>query len=165
MKCRLIYSLFIALSVLEQLSCKWNTIWFSCTNVLLIISMFSIGFNLLQNIRCKFYECCQEPYVRFNLTKLEHNLNKHLFGQPLVKNTLINALKSHFSIKNPKKALVLSFHGSTGVGKNFVSQFIAESLFAKGIRSKYYKQFISTKDFPHNDKINEYKVKRIKIFD
>ena len=91
---------------------------------------------------------------------MEHNLNKHLFGQPLVKNTLINALKSHFSIKNPKKALVLSFHGSTGVGKNFVSQFIAESLFAKGIRSKYYKQFISTKDFPHNDKINEYKVKK-----
>lgn len=85
-------------------------------------------------------------------------MNKNLFGQPLVKNTLINALKSHFSIKNPKKALVLSFHGSTGVGKNFVSQFIADSLFAKGSRSKFYKHFISTKDFPHNEKVKEYKV-------
>jgi hypothetical protein len=92
---------------------------------------------------------------------LELNLNRNLFGQPLVKNTLITALKSHFSIKNPKKALVLSFHGSTGVGKNFVSQFIAEILFSKGIKSKYYKQFISTKDFPHNEKVNEYKVKKI----
>jgi hypothetical protein len=110
---------------------------------------------------------------------LESSLNKNLFGQPLVTTTLINALKGHFSIKEPKKALVLSFHGSTGVGKNFVSQFIgklidliaffffnflifiyfkAESLFLKGIKSKYFKQFISTRDFPHNEKLTEYKV-------
>jgi hypothetical protein len=47
---------------------------------------------------------------------LEENLNKSLFGQPLVKNTIVNALKGHFNINGPKKALVLSFHGSTGVG-------------------------------------------------
>lgn len=115
------------------------------------------GFFFLSNLKCALYECCREPYLQLNLAKLEKNLNNHLFGQPLVKNTLYTALKGHYSLKNPKKALVLSFHGSTGVGKNFVSQFVAESLFMKGTRSKFFKQFISTKDFPHNDRIDEYK--------
>lgn len=59
--------------------------------------------------------------------------------------------------KTQKKALVLSFHGSTGVGKNYVSQFVADSLYLKGSKSKYFKMFISTKHFPHNDRIGEYK--------
>lgn len=115
------------------------------------------GLSFFSNIKCAFYECCREPYLQLDLAKLEQKLNKNLFGQPLVKNTLYTALKGHYSLKEPKKALVLSFHGSTGVGKNFVSQFVAESLFKKGTRSKFFKQFISTKDFPHNNKINEYK--------
>jgi hypothetical protein len=56
---------------------------------------------------------------------LEDNLNKSLFGQPLVKNTVLNALKGHFNLNGPKKALVLSFHGSTGVGSlNFLFFFL-----------------------------------------
>ena len=85
-------------------------------------------------------------------------MDKYLYGQPLVRNTLESALKAHFTVSNPPKALVLSFHGSTGVGKNFVSQFVADALFEKGTRSKFVKQFIATKDFPHNEKINTYKV-------
>ena len=48
--------------------------------------------------------------------ELAVNLEKYLYGQPLVKKTLVSALKSHLGLKNPKKALVISFHGSTGVG-------------------------------------------------
>jgi hypothetical protein len=48
-------------------------------------------------------------------------------------------------------------------GKNYVAQLVAESLFEKGIKSKYFKQFTSTRDFIHSDKINEYRVKNIKI--
>jgi ATP-dependent Clp protease ATP-binding subunit ClpA len=55
--------------------------------------------------------------LRNNFTQLEENLNKSLFGQPMVKNTVVNALRGHFNINGPKKALVLSFHGSTGVGE------------------------------------------------
>jgi hypothetical protein len=77
----------------------------------------------------------------------------------MVKNTVVNALRGHFNLNGPKKALVLSFHGSTGVGKNFVVQFIANSLFARGVRSKFFKLFIASRDFPHNDKIDEYRVK------
>ena len=71
---------------------------------------------MIQHVKCKLYECCSAPYLRNNFTLLEENLNKSLFGQPLVKNTIVNALKGHFNINGPKKALFLSFHGSTGVG-------------------------------------------------
>ncbi len=75
------------------------------------------GFDILKHVKCKLYECCSAPYLRNNFTLLEENLNNSLFGQPLVKNTIVNALKGHFNLNGPKKALVLSFHGSTGVGK------------------------------------------------
>jgi ATP-dependent Clp protease ATP-binding subunit ClpA len=102
------------------------------------------------------------------LTRLELNLNKHLHGQPLAINTLVNALKSHFDASfeksTYKKALVLSLHGPTGVGKNYASKFIVESLFEKGVRSKFFKHFIASRDFYKNDRIAEYKVFFIKLY-
>jgi len=77
------------------------------------------GLKFFNDIKCAFYECCQEPYLQLNLARLEQKLSSNLYGQPLVKKTLYTALKGHYSLKNPKKALVLSFHGSTGVGKSF----------------------------------------------
>jgi hypothetical protein len=96
---------------------------------------------------------------------LDENLNKYLFGQPLVKNTIVNALKGHFNLNGPKKALVMSFHGSTGVGKNYVVQFIANSMFERGIKSKFFKLFIASRDFPHNEKIDEYRETIIKAIE
>jgi hypothetical protein len=114
--------------------------------------------NLLFNyVKCEIFgNCCDPAHVRFNSVQLESNLNKYLYGQPLVKKTLLNALKAHFHLKNPKKPLVLSFHGPTGSGKNYVSRFVAESLFSQGVNSHYYKAFVSALDFPHNSKLNEY---------
>jgi hypothetical protein len=68
-------------------------------------------------VKCKFYECCNDHYLKKDLNRLEENLDKYLFGQPLVKRVLLSSLKGHFNLKSPQKALVLSFHGSTGVGK------------------------------------------------
>jgi len=92
---------------------------------------------------------------------LELNLNESFFDQPLVKKTLFNAIKSHFlKFYKPQKALVLSFHGTSNLEKKLISKFIAESLFSNGCKSKYYKHFTSTKDFPNNEKLSEYKVNR-----
>ncbi len=77
---------------------------------------FLKAFDIINHFKCKLYECCSEPYLRNNFTQLEYNLNQSLFGQPMVKSTIVNALRGHFSLNGPKKALVLSFHGSTGVG-------------------------------------------------
>jgi len=53
---------------------------------------------------------------------------------------------------------VLSFHGWTGTGKNYVAKFIAESLFKKGLKSDFVKIFISTVNFPDHSKADIYKI-------
>ena len=54
--------------------------------------------------------------------------------------------------------MVLSFHGWTGTGKNYVAKFIAESLFKKGMKSGFVQIFISTVNFPDHSKVDIYKI-------
>jgi len=51
-----------------------------------------------------------------------------------------------------RKPLVMSFHGWTGSGKNFVSKFVSESLFVKGLASDFVHLFVSTLHFPGKSK-------------
>jgi hypothetical protein len=44
-------------------------------------------------------------------------------------------------------------------GKTYAASLIIKSIFAEGTESKHYKFFSTTKDFPRNDKLEEYKVK------
>lgn len=127
-----------------------------------------------------FYECCREPYLLRNFDQLEIELSKNLYGQPLVLKTVVSAIRGHFELKSPKKALVLSFHGSSGVGsyraflftystwynlfllhpigKNFVVNHIIKALYSKGVKSRFFKNWIATKHFTDNGRVNEYKV-------
>ena len=82
---------------------------------------------------------------------LENTLQKNVYGQHLVQDIVTKALRGHLNTQTPAKALVLSFHGTTGSGKSFVSQFIAESIFKHGMTSKYVKKFIGGIDFPSHD--------------
>ncbi|CAF0789276.1 unnamed protein product [Brachionus calyciflorus] len=130
--------------------------------LILTLNVFNSVVNaFFTDILCGFdlLECCGESHLQKDFVKLELSLKNKLFGQPLVRKTLISAVKGHYKLKNPKKALVLSFHGSTGVGKTYVSQIFAESFYMRGTKSAFYKVFVATKDFPHNGKINEYKEK------
>lgn len=68
----------------------------------------------------------------------------------------MNILKAHKEVvfdknKHNKKALVLSLHGWTGVGKNYVVTMIAEALYTEGMKSKYVKVFMGNKDFDCTD--------------
>lgn len=56
------------------------------------------------------------------------------------------------------QALVMSFHGWTGGGKNYVSKFIAQTIYKLGMKSQYVHMFVSTVDFPHGEKADIYKV-------
>ncbi|KAK3860935.1 hypothetical protein Pcinc_033045 [Petrolisthes cinctipes] len=111
-------------------------------------------------LRCTFYECCkpQTDWIKPNISALRHVLDKNLHGQHLVKEVVPKALKSHFMNNEPTKALVMSFHGWTGGGKNYVSKFIAESIYKLGMKSKYVHMFVSTVHFPHEDKSDIYKL-------
>nr|XP_021137108.1 torsin-1A isoform X2 [Columba livia] len=90
-------------------------------------------------------------------TVLQENLDKKLFGQHLVGKVVVKAVKGFLNNTKAKKPLALSLHGWTGTGKNFVSKIIAESIYKRGLQSKYVHQFVATLHFPHAHSINLYK--------
>lgn len=60
--------------------------------------------------------------------------------------------------ENPKKPLVLSLHGWTGTGKNFVSHLIAKNIYQRGMTSGFVHLFTATAHFPHEVDLELYKV-------
>ncbi|XP_077074849.1 torsin-1A-like [Siphateles boraxobius] len=58
--------------------------------------------------------------------------------------------------RNPNKPLVLSFHGTSGVGKNHVAKIIARNVYEKGENCKHVHTFISQHHFPHKVKSDLY---------
>ena len=58
------------------------------------------------------------------------------------------------------QALVISLHGDTGTGKNFVSDIIATGLYKLGDKSKYVHKFIASVDYPHESRTDLYKVNK-----
>ena len=88
-------------------------------------------------------------------------MERQLYGQHLVMKAVINHVKGHVKAENPAKALVLSFHGGTGTGKNHVSRLIAHHLYKEGIKSKFVHLISATKEFPHEGMIPFYKVVKI----
>ncbi|XP_047144943.1 torsin-1A-like [Hydra vulgaris] len=106
---------------------------------------------------CEESECCNNLWVRQNPLKLKEQLKSKLFGQHLVEDLVIKPINDHIENNNPSSPLVMSFHGWTGSGKNFASQIIANSLFKKGMNSKFVHIKVATKDFPHKKMLTEYK--------
>ena len=74
-----------------------------------------LGMMLIDKPYCYINECCRDPWVSPNSTQLRLNLDKHLCGQVPAKNMIISALKDHWQDSQPKKPLVMSFHGSPGI--------------------------------------------------
>lgn len=90
---------------------------------------------------------------------LYQNIKNELFGQHIALEIISQAIIAHTnSHASPKKPLVLSFHGTPGTGKNFVSDIIVKNLYKKGFQSKYVHKFLGRSDFPLDSRVNEYKV-------
>ncbi|XP_019643148.1 PREDICTED: torsin-1A-like [Branchiostoma belcheri] len=93
--------------------------------------------------------------------ELERIVSRRLHGQPLVLNLVTSSLRDHLSSHAPYKALLLSFHGPPGVGKNYISGMIAGALFEGGLQSPYVHYYSATRHFMHKDEehIMQYKDK------
>jgi len=89
---------------------------------------------------------------------LQRDVKVKLYGQHLAADVILRLVEGHVDNEHPSKALVLSFHGTTGVGKNYVSKMIVDRLYRRGSDSNFVKQFIATVDFQSSDAINSYKV-------
>jgi len=53
---------------------------------------------------------------------------------------------------------VLSFHGWSGSGKNYLTKMIAKAIYKKEMRSEFVHFFISDLHFPNPAEIQKYKV-------
>uniref|UniRef100_A0A8D0DP88 Torsin family 3 member A n=1 Tax=Salvator merianae TaxID=96440 RepID=A0A8D0DP88_SALMN len=102
-------------------------------------------------------------YIFFqNSLGLEKDLSWKLHGQHLAKEVVLKAVRGFLETPKPKKPLVLSFHGWSGTGKNFVARLIAEHLFRDGTKSDCVRVFISTLHFPYFKYVDLYKVQLAK---
>uniref|UniRef100_A0A2C9JJF6 Torsin-1A C-terminal domain-containing protein n=1 Tax=Biomphalaria glabrata TaxID=6526 RepID=A0A2C9JJF6_BIOGL len=87
----------------------------------------------------------------FSKRVLEMDLDSNVFGQHIAVNIIPSKLETYLQkfhlIANPQlecKPLVLSFHGWTGVGKNYVSKIISVTLYHSN-----WNYFIIPYHFPH----------------
>ena len=112
----------------------------------------------VKELACLQVECCNQDWRPGNFSRLEADLDTHLVGQHLARDLVVRAVRGHQHNDRPRKPLVLSFHGWTGSGKNFVSQFVAESLYRRGLASRYVHLLIATLHFPHAAQSEQYKV-------
>ncbi|NXI02327.1 TOR3A protein, partial [Pachycephala philippinensis] len=108
---------------------------------------------------CSFGKCCETGDCRIinNITGLEADLSEHLHGQHLAKEAVVQALQEFLQGPRTQKALVLSFHGWSGTGKNFVARLVASHLYRDGLRSECVRVFISLLHFPHHNYVDSYK--------
>jgi hypothetical protein len=111
---------------------------------------------------CRYKECCDSSWIPFDFTRLDNSLREHLFGQHIAHHVVLSALKAHFKENvRPKKALAFSFHGLSGTGKTYTTQFIINSLFKNGPKSKYTHFFTGRNHFTTESKADIYKVNLI----
>ncbi|BHF62786.1 chaperone cofactor-dependent protein refolding [Sparganum proliferum] len=118
---------------------------------------FITGFPFISaydHLECLARECCKKA-VHFDSSKLREDLRSRLHGQHIAEERLYS--HAHMDDPNPRKALVLSLHGFTGVGKNFASSIIVSNILRKGEQSRFYHFYDSTIHFPHEDLVEDYK--------
>lgn len=87
-------------------------------------------------------------------------MEENVFGQHIVAKILPRAIISHWSEdRSPDKPLVMTFHGTTGIGKNYVADIIARNLYKKGLSSKYVHIYLGRADFPLESEVSTYKIR------
>lgn len=120
---------------------------------------YNFGDTIKKHTYCHLTECCIDDHIPSDVNSLQETLKRELFGQHIVQEYLIAVLKSHYEdLEKSKKPLVMSFHGGTGTGKNYVSEFIVKSIFKKGSESENVYRFIGRIHFPLESEVLNYSV-------
>lgn len=108
---------------------------------------------------CRYYECCNNHYIRYDVNGLKRDLEHNLFGQHIANKTVLPALYSHYkNLETSQKPLVMSFHGTPGTGKNYMADRIVKHLYRLGDESKYVHKFRGRIDFPLASEVDVYRV-------
>lgn len=86
-----------------------------------VASIFGLGIN-------NYLKQCQWTLKDGRAYDLKYNLTNKLHGQPFVSGRVYSSIIRHIESSEPKKPLVLSFHGPTGTGKNYAAKIIADAV-------------------------------------
>lgn len=106
-----------------------------------------------------FLESCDSKSIVYDIDELREDLKANLTGQHIVNATLLPALRAHHrNLQRSEKPLVMSFHGTMGTGKNFVSDLIIKHVYRKGGKSKFVHKYMARKDFPLVAQVDNYRV-------
>ncbi|XP_073496212.1 torsin-1A-like isoform X2 [Phyllobates terribilis] len=96
-----------------------------------------------------------------DIAALKKDYRDNVFGQQLVELVVLKAVPDFLNNTNPKKPLVLSFHGWTGGGKNHVSQILVRNIYpAVNRRKKCVQSFDVTHHFSQEENIVKEKLKQ-----
>jgi len=95
----------------------------------------------------------------FDVRKLKLDMDQNFFGQHIASEIILSALKGNFRRSNHnKKPLVMSFHGWTGCGKNFISDLIANRMFgSEKVKKLRYHIIHGPRDYIEQTNLYEYK--------
>ncbi|XP_044162645.1 torsin-1A-like [Bufo gargarizans] len=100
-------------------------------------------------------------YTSANFAALKKDYSTNVFGQHLVAPVILKAVPDFWNNTNPKKPLVLSFHGWTGGGKNLVSQVLVRNLYpAAGERKRCVQLFDVIHHFSPEENIAKNTIKQ-----
>lgn len=97
-------------------------------------------------------------------TGLDRDLQTKLHGQHLAQSVVLKAIQGFVNNPESNKPLILSFHGWSGTGKNFVARIITDNLYRDGVKSECVRLFIAPFHFPHARLVETYKVKTRRAF-
>ncbi|XP_043086229.1 torsin-1B-like [Puntigrus tetrazona] len=103
-----------------------------------------------------FLIIAMDPLLPFDSKRLKADLRDSLFGQHIATDVVLKAVSTFMTDKNPNKPLVLSFHGTTGTGKNHVAEIIARNIYKQGYRCGHVHIYISEHHFPHKEHTHIY---------
>ena len=81
---------------------------------------------------------------------IQRDLGHKVFGQHIAVSTILTALRQFYDPSNMAATLVFSFHGWTGVGKNFVSGLLADAIMVSDNGANVMKIIIPL-HFPHEN--------------
>ncbi|GAB0092964.1 Torsin [Sergentomyia squamirostris] len=127
----------------------------------------TLGYNydyVKENTYCRYYECCIPEWIPADMNKFRQEMEKMIFGQHIASKFVTNALEHHFEhLNKTTKPLVMSFHGTTGIGKTSITNVMKKAIYKLGINSKYVHTFNGRTSFPVEAKAEHYREELIHI--
>ena len=108
-------------------------------------------------LKCNFWECCDDRWIVPKFDKLASELERSVYGQHLAIEVITRSLRERTRKSHKEQALVLSMHGWTGTGKNYISQFIINSLYRNGNESNFVHLIVATEHSPHKSQVEKHK--------